>query len=59
MYQSETSKHRDKLKKYCIGDGCDIGFGGDPITMTQQCEFDFGSLLRCHGKNHCQCSWEE
>ena len=32
MYQSETSKHRDKILKYCTGDGCDIGFGGDPIT---------------------------
>ena len=32
MYASETSKHRDKILKHCTGVGCDIGFGGDPVT---------------------------
>ncbi len=29
---SETSKCRARLAPYCIGDGVDLGFGGDPIT---------------------------
>ena len=29
---SETSKCRERLAKYCIGCGLDIGFGGDPIV---------------------------
>src|SRR5437588_4080679 len=32
LYQSETSKCRERLGPYCIGYGLDIGFGGDPIT---------------------------
>lgn len=31
MYSSETSKHRALLHRFCVGDGCDVGFGGDPI----------------------------
>jgi predicted SAM-dependent methyltransferase len=34
LYQSETSKHRDRLAAFCQGFGMDIGFGGDPITPT-------------------------
>ena len=30
--QSETSKCRFRLAKYCKGNGLDLGFGGDPIT---------------------------
>ncbi|MDE3097841.1 MAG: methyltransferase domain-containing protein [Verrucomicrobiota bacterium] len=30
--RSETSRHRDLLQPYCQGYGCDIGFGGDPIS---------------------------
>jgi predicted SAM-dependent methyltransferase len=33
-YQSETSKHRDKLAPFCLGCGIDVGFGGDPITES-------------------------
>lgn len=29
---SETSLCRERLKKYCIGTGLDLGFGGDPIS---------------------------
>ncbi len=29
---SETSKCRDSLARFCVGDGLDVGFGGDPIT---------------------------
>jgi predicted SAM-dependent methyltransferase len=31
-YQSETSKCRARLAKYCVGYGIDVGPGGDPIT---------------------------
>lgn len=31
---SETSKCRERLKKYCVGNGLDIGYGGDPIVPT-------------------------
>ena len=31
---SETSKCRARLAPYCIGDGVDLGFGGDPITTS-------------------------
>ena len=34
---SETSKARNSLQKYCVGDGLDIGFGGDPIVETAIC----------------------
>jgi SAM-dependent methyltransferase len=33
-YQSETSKCRKRLAPYCIGQGVDLGPGGDPITET-------------------------
>jgi SAM-dependent methyltransferase len=31
---SETSKCRASLAPFCVGDGVDIGFGGDPIVPT-------------------------
>lgn len=31
---SETMKHRALFLPYCIGNGLDIGYGGDPITET-------------------------
>ncbi|HWA10687.1 MAG TPA: methyltransferase domain-containing protein [Opitutaceae bacterium] len=31
---SETSKCRARLAPFCVGDGVDLGFGGDPITPT-------------------------
>jgi len=31
---SEASKCRERLKKFCIGNGLDIGYGGDPIIPT-------------------------
>ncbi len=32
--KSETSKCRLRLAPYCIGYGLDLGFGGDPITLS-------------------------
>jgi len=34
MGKSETSKCRERLEKYCVGNGLDIGYGGDPITPS-------------------------
>lgn len=34
---SETSRCRDRLIKYCEGDGLDLGFGGDPIKPSAIC----------------------
>jgi SAM-dependent methyltransferase len=31
---SETSKVRASLAPFCVGDGVDVGFGGDPIVPT-------------------------
>ena len=31
---SETSKCRERLIKYCQGNGIDVGYGGDPIVHT-------------------------
>src|SRR4051812_48311599 len=32
--RGETSKCRGRLAKYCEGYGLDLGFGGDPITLS-------------------------
>jgi len=34
---SETSKCRSSLASYCVGNGIDIGFGGDPIVPYAIC----------------------
>lgn len=36
-YKSETSTCRDRLAKYCTGNGADVGFGGDPIVPWAIC----------------------
>lgn len=33
-YRSETDKYRSNLAGYCVGNGVDIGFGGDPIVPS-------------------------
>jgi ubiquinone/menaquinone biosynthesis C-methylase UbiE len=38
---SETSKVRGWVLPYCIGKGCDIGFGGDKIVKTNCDGIDF------------------
>ena len=34
---SETSRCRASLSRFCVGDGMDIGFGGDPIVPHAIC----------------------
>lgn len=29
---SETAKHRHSVAKYCVGNGCDVASGGDPVV---------------------------
>lgn len=38
---SETSKVRHLVQPFCIGKGCDIGFGGDKIMKTNCDGIDF------------------
>lgn len=33
-HPSETSKVRSMVLPYCIGKGCDVGFGGDKVVKT-------------------------
>lgn len=35
--RSETSRCRASLAPYCVGDGIDVGFGGDPIVPHAIC----------------------
>jgi SAM-dependent methyltransferase len=37
MSGSETAKVRSILAPYCLGDGIDIGYGGDPIVPNAIC----------------------
>lgn len=34
---SETNKCRESLSRFCVGDGVDVGFGGDPIVSHAIC----------------------
>jgi SAM-dependent methyltransferase len=43
-YNSETESCRHRLAKWCVGNGVDLGFGGDPIVPTAIC-FD---RQECH-----------
>lgn len=46
---SETATCRERLAKYCVGTGVDLGFGGDPITPAAICiDRDERSGARSH-----------
>ena len=50
-YGSETNKVRHLVTKYCVGKGCDIGFGGDKI-LKQNCDgIDFPQPYAKAGKD--------
>ena len=51
MYRSETSKVRHLVDKFCIGYGCDIGFGGDKIKKTNCVGIDYASPYAYTGKD--------
>lgn len=51
IYKSETSKVRNLVEKYCIGYGCDVGFGGDKILKNQCVGIDFEIPYAYTGKD--------
>ena len=51
MYTSETSKVRHLVIDYCIGKGCDIGFGGDKIKKENCDGIDYEKPYAYTGKD--------
>jgi predicted SAM-dependent methyltransferase len=49
-YPSETSKVRHLVTGYCLGYGCDIGFGGDKV-LPSSIGIDFASPYANTGKD--------
>jgi ubiquinone/menaquinone biosynthesis C-methylase UbiE len=50
FYPSETSKVRHLVLDYCVGEGCDIGFGGDKIKKEHCAGIDFAQPYAHTGK---------
>lgn len=63
---SETSKHRERLLRWCQGDGLDLGSGGDPVVpgaisvdlpareAERYTSTDFGEWpVQLHGDGRC------
>jgi ubiquinone/menaquinone biosynthesis C-methylase UbiE len=51
VYQSETSKVRPLVTKYCVGYGCDVGFGGDKIVKENCVGVDYATPYAYTGKD--------
>ena len=51
MYPSETSKVRHLVLKYCVGKGCDIGFGGDKVVKQNCLGIDYAKPYAYTGKD--------
>ena len=49
--RSETAKVRNWVLPYCIGNGCDIGFGGDKIVKTNCDGIDYPTPYTKTGKD--------
>lgn len=49
-FRSETSKVRKLVLPYCVGKGCDIGFGGDKVKLENCDSIDFPSPYTKVGK---------
>lgn len=50
-YSSETSKIRHWVINYCVGLGCDIGFGGDKIVKQNCIGIDYKTPYANTGKD--------
>jgi ubiquinone/menaquinone biosynthesis C-methylase UbiE len=50
-YPSETSKVRHLVINYCVGRGCDIGFGGDKIKKVDCLGIDYAQPYANTGKD--------
>jgi len=51
LYGSETSKVRNIVLPYCVGRGCDIGFGGDKVKKIDCDGIDFPQPYAAAGKD--------
>lgn len=51
IYTSETSKVRHLVADYCMGHGCDIGFGGDKIKKIDCVGIDYAKPYAYTGKD--------
>lgn len=51
LYSSETSKVRHLVIDYCVGKGCDIGFGGDKIKKENCIGIDYAHPYAYTGKD--------
>jgi SAM-dependent methyltransferase len=51
QHPSETSKVRKWVLPYCIGKGCDIGFGGDKVLKSNCDGIDFPQPYAYAGKD--------
>jgi SAM-dependent methyltransferase len=51
QHPSETAKVRAWVLPYCIGKGCDIGFGGDKVKKTDCDGIDFPQPYAFAGKD--------
>ncbi|TAG32124.1 MAG: class I SAM-dependent methyltransferase [Sphingobacteriia bacterium] len=49
--KSETAKVRSRVLSYCIGKGCDIGFGGDKISKVNCVGIDLPQPYTTTGKD--------
>jgi ubiquinone/menaquinone biosynthesis C-methylase UbiE len=50
-YPSATSKVRHLVEKYCVGKGCDVGFGGDKIVKVNCDGIDYTQPYAYTGKD--------
>jgi SAM-dependent methyltransferase len=50
-YRSETSKVRPLVLRYCVGEGCDVGFGGDKIQKEHCAGIDLPQPYTQTGKD--------
>ncbi len=51
VYPSETSKVRPLVTRFCLGHGCDIGFGGDKIMKEDCIGIDYAQPYAHTGKD--------
>ncbi|WP_298298083.1 methyltransferase domain-containing protein [Hydrotalea sp.] len=51
QYPSETAKVRQWILPYCVGKGCDIGFGGDKVKKTDCDGIDYPQPYAHAGKD--------
>lgn len=58
--QSETAVCKERLAPFCVGDGVDVGFGGDPIKPDTICmdlpkKYSNAGTMNQHLHGDCRC----